>query len=158
MANMLTRTGCKIENLLSRIPEPLVALVIRLAVASVFWRSAQTKISGWELFGQHLKFFNVTDTTFLLFEYEYSLPLIPHKLAAYMATFGEFFLSLAVAFGLLTRFGALGLLLMTATIQIFVYPDAWNVHILWAGLLLYLVKNGGGRLSLDHLLCRRFCR
>jgi hypothetical protein len=33
----------------------------------VFWRSVQTKITGWELFGQSFKFFNLSPTTFMLF-------------------------------------------------------------------------------------------
>jgi putative oxidoreductase len=101
----------------SLIPEWLVALISRVAIATVFWRSVQTKIDGWELFGQNLKFWNITDSTFFLFQYEYTLPLLSSKIAAYLATFGEFFLSIAIAIGLLTRFSAIGLLVMTAVIQ-----------------------------------------
>ena len=52
--------------------------------------------------------------------------------------------------GLGTRFAALALLGMTLVIQVFVYPDAWPTHLSWAGLLLYLVGRGGGRLALDR--------
>ena len=51
---------------------------------------------------------------------------------------------------------ALALLLMTAVIEVFVYPDAWPTHLSWAGLLLPLVAFGGGRLSLDRWLGREF--
>ena len=157
MPHLIITTLNKLEELMQTIfPGWLVALLARISIASVFWRSAQTKISGWELFGQHWKFWNVSESTFLLFEYEYSVPLLPVKLAAYMATFGEFFLSLAIITGLLTRFSAIGLLAMTAVIQVFVYPDAWNVHILWAALLVYLVKNGGGAASFDAWLKKSF--
>jgi putative oxidoreductase len=54
--------------------------------------------------------------------------------------------------GLATRLSALGLLVMTAVIQIFVYPDAWMTHGLWAAPLLAVVARGPGRWSLDHLL------
>jgi putative oxidoreductase len=40
---------------------------------------------------------------------------------------------------------------MTAVIQLFVYPDSWSVHIFWAASLLYLIKCGGGTISIDHL-------
>jgi len=156
MTNVITNTLNRLSEKLALLPEWLVSLVIRFAVVSVFWRSAQTKISGWELFGQNFKFWNVSDSTFLLFDYEYSVPLLPVEFAAYSATFGEFFLSLAIFVGLLTRLSAVGLLVMTAVIQFFVYPDAWNVHILWAGLLLYLIKYGGGAVSVDHLLKKKF--
>ncbi len=154
MTGIFRSTCTSFEKLTQYLPEYVLALVARIAVASVFWRSAQTKISGWELFGQNWKFWNVSESAKLLFEYEYSVPLLPPELAAYMATLGEFLLSLALVLGVLTRFSALGLLLMTAVIQIFVYPDAWNVHILWAALLLYLIKHGAGALSVDAILKR----
>lgn len=44
---------------------------------------------------------------------------------------------------------------MTMVIQIFVYPDAWwTVHADWVGLLLVVIAQGPGALSLDHLLRR----
>ena len=60
----------------------------------------------------------------------------PYKMAAYLATFSEYFLSLAVVLGFATRLSALGLLIMTAVIQVFVYPESWSVHILWAAILV----------------------
>jgi putative oxidoreductase len=41
---------------------------------------------------------------------------------------------------------------MTAVIQIFVYPDAWMTHGLWAAALLAVVALGPGRISLDRIL------
>ncbi|MGY8814313.1 MAG: DoxX family protein [Gammaproteobacteria bacterium] len=146
----------KLNAWASIVPESIVALVIRFAIASVFWRSAQTKIDDWTMFGQNWKFWNVTDSTIFLFQYEYSLSFLPVKFAAYSATFGEFFLSLAIIVGLFTRFSAIGLIAMTLVIQFFVYPESWSVHILWAGLLLYLVKHGAGTVSLDHLIHKKF--
>ena len=54
--------------------------------------------------------------------------------------------------GLFARVGALGLLGMTAVIQIFVFPEAWVTHGLWATALLVVLAQGPGRVSLDHLL------
>ena len=156
MINKIAATLSHLSKKMTLLPEWIVSMAIRFTVASIFWRSVQTKISGWEVLGQNLKFWNVSESTFLLFEYEYSVPLLPVKLAAYLATFGEFFLSLAVVVGLLTRLSAVGFLVMTAVIQFFVYPDAWNVHILWAALLLYLIKHGGGIISLDYLFKKKF--
>jgi putative oxidoreductase len=141
-----------INQLCSKIPEDILALIARFAIGLVFWRSAQTKIDGTTILGQKWQFFNVSDSTFTLFEYEYELLLIPSDISAYMATYGEFFLGLAIMFGLLTRLSALGLLGMTLVIQIFVYPDAWPTHIMWLVPLLYLIKNGGGKLSVDNLI------
>jgi putative oxidoreductase len=58
--------------------------------------------------------------------------------------------------GLFTRFAALGMLIMTLVIQIFVYPNAFDTHGVWAVCLLFLMKYGAGPLSLDHLVARRF--
>ena len=133
------------------VTEFLLAIAVRVAIVNVFWNSAQTKINDWEVMGQSLKFFNLNDSTFFLFQYEYNVPLIPHNVAAYMATATEFFLSLAIALGFMTRLSALGLLGMTAVIQIFVYPSAWPEHLFWAIGLLYLVRYGAGPISVDGL-------
>jgi len=143
------------QKLTAIVPAWFVSLLCRLAIATPFWRSVQTKISGWELFGQSWKFWDLSASTFLLFDNEYPVPLLSSDVAAYMATFGEFFQSIAIVLGFLTRVSALGLLFMTSVIQLFVYPDAWSVHILWAALLVYLIRNGGGTLSIDHLLQRK---
>ncbi len=155
MANPISRFAFSARNIFSGIPEDLLAISARIAIATVFWNSAQTKISGGSFLDQSWNVFNLNQSTFMLFEYEYSLPLIPANIAAYMATFGEFFLSLAIIAGIATRLSATGLLAMTVVIQIFVYPDAWPTHILWATGLLYLIKYGPGHLSVDRLLFRK---
>lgn len=144
-----------IDNLLAKVPQYILLMVARIAIASVFWRSVQTKISGWEFLGQHWQFYNINQSTFLLFEYEYDLPLLSPEVAAYLGTFAEFFLPLAIVFGLFTRLSALGLMVMTASIQFLVYPDAWPTHILWLVPLLVLLKYGAGTFSLDTLLFRK---
>ena len=50
---------------------------------------------------------------------------------------------------------------MTAVIEIFVYPQAWQTHIQWAAMLivlLVLLCRGPGTLSLDHWLWQRIGR
>ena len=133
------------RNLAERIPYSVVALVARIAVASVFWRSGQTKVSG----------FGLRDQTLFLFREEYNVPLLPPDFAAYLATIAEHALSVFLLVGLASRLCALGLILMTAVIQLFVYPDGWPDHILWFGLLLLIVARGPGAISIDHLLWRR---
>jgi len=124
------------------IPDALVALMLRVFPALVFWQSGQTKVEG----------FAIKDSTWFLFENEYALPLIPPELAAVMATVAEHLLPVLLILGLLTRLSALGLLMMTAVIQVFVYPDAWMTHGLWAAPLLAVVARGPGRWSLDRLV------
>ena len=136
----------------SLVPQWFILLSLRTSIFLIFWLSVQTKITGGTIFGQHLFFWNLTDNTFLLFEYEYDVPFLPATIAAYLATIGEFFLSLGIIFGLFTRFSALGLILMTVVIQ-YAYPN-WQTHLLWLGMLLVLLKYGGGLISLDKALVR----
>ena len=131
----------KLNLTLSTIPDAPVALMLRVFPALVFWQSGQTKVEG----------FTLKDSTWFLFEHEYALPLIPHVVAAVMATMAEHLLPVLLILGLFTRLSALGLLGMTAVIQIFVYPDAWMTHGLWAAPLLAVVARGPGRWSVDHM-------
>src|SRR5439155_2824355 len=132
-----------IRGALERVPYSLLALPLRVAVATVFWNSAMTKLANW-------------NTALALFEDEYQLPLIPPEIAAYMAVSIELTTPVLLVLGLATRFAALVLLGMTAVIEIFVYPLAWPDHIQWAAMLLVLLCRGAGALSLDHLAWRRF--
>lgn len=132
--------------LLDQIPHWLIAVLARIGIAQVFWASGRTKVEGLAL----------KDSTFFLFESEYQVPFLPPALAAYMATVAEHVFPVLLVIGLASRFSALALLGMTAVIQLFVYPGAWTVHILWAAILLYIAARGPGAVSLDHLLARRF--
>lgn len=127
---------------LDRIPDAPVALMLRLFPALVFWQSGRTKVEG----------LSIKDSTWFLFETEYALPVIPHEVAAVLATVAEHLLPVLLILGLCTRLSALGLLGMTAVIQIFVYPDAWMTHGLWAAPLLAVAARGPGQWSADHLI------
>jgi putative oxidoreductase len=134
------RLAATLERLL---PHDLLALVDRFGIAAVFFLSGRTKVDGW---------LTVSDGAHALFRDEYRLPLLPPELAAHLAAYAEHLFPVLLVLGLMTRLSALALLGMTAVIQGFVYPDAWPTHLSWAGLLLYLVARGPGRLSLDRLL------
>jgi putative oxidoreductase len=45
---------------------------------------------------------------------------------------------------------------MTLVIQLFVYPNAYPTHGVWAAVLLLLVAKGPGLLAIDHLIARRY--
>ena len=132
------------NTLMSAIPYALVALIGRISIAAVFWRSGQTKLEGW----------HVSESAIELFRDEFKLSLIDPTIAAYLATFAEHFFPVLLVIGLATRFSALALLIMTLVIQIFVYPDAWPTHGSWAAIFLMLMALGAGRISLDALIAR----
>ncbi len=73
---------------------------------------------------------------------------------ATLAGIGEIVLPILLVLGIGTRFAALGILAMTAIIQLTV-PEGWaNFHLPWAAMALTLVVFGAGALSLDRLLSR----
>jgi putative oxidoreductase len=127
---------------LDAVPYSLLALPLRLAVATVFWNSGTTKLANW-------------DATLDLFENEYKLPLIPPDIAAHLGTAVELTTPVLLVLGLLTRPAAAVLLGMTLTIEIFVYPQAWPTHIQWAAMILVLLCRGAGALSLDAVISRK---
>jgi len=128
---------------LDRIPYALLAIPLRLAVATVFWNSAQSHLANW-------------DTTLYLFETDYALPFLPPGPAAYLAVTIEVVTPILLVLGLLTRAATFVLLGMTTVIEVFVYPEAWPTHIQWAAMLFVLLARGPGKLSLDWLIRRRF--
>lgn len=146
-ARTATAVFAALQTLATRLlPVSVQLLAARLALAAIFFLSGRTKVEGW---------FTLKDSTIDLFRYEYMLPLISPEVAAPLATFAEHALPMLLVAGLFTRTTALGLLGMTAVIQLFVYPLAWPTHLSWAALLLPLVSQGAGKFSFEHLLSSR---
>ena len=131
-----------------RIPEAIALLLLRVALAGVFWRSGQTKV----LEGGFLQ---IDPSQYDLFASEFSgLPLDP-AIAVPITVFAEHFFPMLLLFGIATRFSAGALFVMTLVIQLFVFPDAWwPVHSLWAAMAAILIVRGGGLFSLDAVAAR----
>ncbi|MFD2058887.1 DoxX family protein [Mesorhizobium calcicola] len=133
----------RIIKLPERIPFSLIQLAARVAVAHVFWQSAQTKLASWPV-------------TLQLFANEYNLPFVDPSIAAPLATAAELTGSVLIFLGLFSRLGALMLLGVVLVIQIFVFPENWAEHLLWASLLLLVLTRGPGAFSLDYVAERTF--
>jgi len=127
---------------------PLLALAVRLWVANIFFKSGLTKIQSW-------------DTTVALFTYEYHVPLLSPEFAALLGTAVELVFPVLLAIGLGTRVSAAVLFAFNA-VAVISYPELNAVglkdHFYWGALLLVTLFYGPGRLSLDCLLCRRWCK
>jgi putative oxidoreductase len=149
LAALVTRA----EGLLASVPQSLPLLALRFALAIPFFKSGLTKWDGFLTLSQGARF---------LFEQEFKLHIfgseIPYPFPLAMATaagIGELVLPILLILGLATRFAALGLLLMTAIIQLTI-PDGWaNFHLPWAAMALALVVFGGGRIAIDRLVMPR---
>lgn len=137
----------RIEGWMAAIPRSLPLLALRVALAVPFYRSGLTKWDGFLQLSGGAEFLFASEFRLHIFgsQYPYPFPTI----AAYAAGIAEIVLPVLLVLGLFTRFAALGLLLMTAVIQITV-PEGWaNFHLPWAAMALALVVFGGGRIALD---------
>ncbi len=128
-----------------RIGEAVALLLLRVALAGIFWRSGRTKVVEGSVL-------QIDPVQYDLFASEFSgLPLDP-VIAVPLTTFAEHLFPLLLLFGLATRLSAAALLVMTLVIQIFVFPDAWwPVHSLWAAMAAMLIVRGGGLFALDRI-------
>lgn len=142
--NRLATRATWVIGWFEHIPYWLIAVTCRVALAQVFWSSAQAHLANWQ-------------TTLFLFENDYALPFLPPAFAANMALVIELVVPVLLLLGLATRFAALVIFGMTLVIEIFVYPQAWPTHIQWASMMLVLMAYGAGPLSLDWLIRRWAC-
>ena len=143
----LVHLARRFRDLANRIPYSAVALLARAAIATIFWRAANSKIGNFDL-------------TIALFQDEYlrTLPFLPAAPMAYLATAVEFAMPALILVGLATRLATLPLIGMALFIQLFVYPTSWPDHLIWITLLGLLLARGPGAISADALLARQFDR
>jgi putative oxidoreductase len=165
-------TGLTVDSFIaacSSVPYALVALGLRLIMARVFFLDGQTRIEGTRLSFSLQDYVNldflrgfdfsvvlplqVKAQTFTAFAVQYPPIPVPPVLAAYLVSYAEFILPIMLVLGLGTRFAALGLLIMTAMISIFVMPQALlSTHIYWAAILMVMISLGAGQISADHVI------
>ncbi len=129
--------------------KPLVDLTARWWVAWIFFKSGLTKIHGW-------------DSTVMLFQYQYHVPLLSPYFAAILGTTAELILPVLLAIGLGSRIMILIFfaynLVCVISYHFLWTPDGWNglaQHINWGIILALLMTHGSGKLSLDYWLRRR---
>lgn len=132
---------------LDRLCAPVLDLIVRVTIGLVFFRSGLQKLQDWE-------------STIFLFADEYKVPLLAPELAATLGTFNELVMPLLLFVGLASRLAALPLMGMTLIIQ-FVLGGANPAfdkaeHFFWLILLATIVIRGPGKLSVDHLISRKF--
>lgn len=108
--------------------------------------SGLTKIQSWQ-------------TTLMLFEYEYAVPLISFELAAWLATAAELTLPVLLVLGVLTRPAALALFVLNV-VAMTSYPDlsiAGNKeHMMWGFMIASLFFYGAGKVSIDYWATRKY--
>ncbi|MFM9890536.1 MAG: FAD-dependent oxidoreductase [Rickettsiales bacterium] len=120
-----------------RVLAPVMDLIRRISIAQAFFISGALKLGNW-------------DTALYLAANEYPLSWIDPVSAAYLGVAIEIICPVLLVLGLMTRFAALPLLILTAIAQIAYHPV--NAQAFWIIILGYWVVMGAGRNSLDHLL------
>ena len=130
-------------GLLGRFPLAVLVFGLRLGVGATFFKSGLVKIASWQ-------------QTIALFRDEYRVPVLPPELAATLGAAAELICPVLIVAGIGARFGAAALLGMTFVIQVFVYPENWAEHLTWASIFAYVLTQGPGALSVDHLVRRAY--
>jgi putative oxidoreductase len=126
---------------LARFPLSIIQLAGRVGVGAVFFKAGLLKYNSFEF-------------TVLLFRDEYKVPLLDPTVAARIAMIQELTIPIFLFLGLATRLATIPLLGMIAVIQTFVYPNAYNDHLVWGSILVLVLTRGPGVFSLDYLIER----
>jgi len=126
---------------LARFPLSILLLAGRIGVGATFFKAGLLKYNSFEF-------------AVKLFQEEYRLPLLDPAVAARMAMIQELSLPILLFLGLATRVATIPLLGMIAVIQTFVYPNAYNDHLVWGSILVLVLTRGPGVFSLDYLIER----
>ena len=125
---------------------PLLDIIIRIWVAKVFFQSGLVKIQSWE-------------STLMLFEYEYQVPVMSPLLAAWLATSTELILPVLLFLGLLSRPTALVLFVFNI-VAVVSYPDISAAgikdHMLWGLMLAFTSIHGPGKISMDYWIYKQY--
>ncbi len=142
-------------------------LPLRLLLAYEFGNAGLKKFNG------HNWFANYQDN--FLFPFN----VVPVEISWFMATWAEILGGFCLIFGLFTRFWALALIIISiVAISGVHWPDNWHslselwesyaisrksdahgnfrVPLLFIAMLLPLLFRGAGKLSLDHIIAKRF--
>ena len=138
---------------LARVASAIAPPLLRLALALPFFRSGLTRWDGFLSLSPSAAYLFAEEFKLHIFGAVYGFPA--PVVVAHLVGTAEIVLPILLVLGLGTRFVALGLLAMTAVIQL-VVPTGWaNFHLPWAAMAIAIIALGGGRLSLDHLIARR---
>jgi len=136
---------CVFERVLAH-AKPIADMGLKLWVANVFFKSGLTKVESF-------------DTTLMLFEDEYAVPLLSPVFAAYVGTVAELVLPIMLVLGLGGRLIPFALFIFNIVAAIS-YPDLSSAgvqdHWIWGLMLFALMANGSGKLSLDHFVIKRW--
>src|SRR5271166_2738627 len=118
---------------------PKVDVLIRLALAEIFFVSGVLKLTNWK-------------TALDLAAYEYPVSFMSPVTAAYVGVSIEVGGAVLLALGFMTRYAAVPMLILSLVIQ-FAYKP-FDSQLFWAALFGWYAIQGAGPISVDSLLRR----
>jgi putative oxidoreductase len=163
--DMLVKLKNRIVGMLDPTGDWVALLPIRLLMAYEFGKAGMMKFNGNNWFANYQDNF--------LFPFNY----VPVEVSWFMATWAEILGGLCLFFGLFTRFWAFSLIIVSiVAISGVHWPDDWSsftelwkgyaitnkgfgnyrVPLLFIAMLVPLVFQGPGKLSIDKLLAKKF--
>jgi len=163
--DMLVKLKNQVLGILNPAGDWVALLPIRLLMAHEFYKAGMWKFHGNNWFASAQDNF--------LFPFNY----IPVEISWFMATWAEILGGLSLFIGLFTRFWAFSLIIVSiVAISGVHWPDEWSslaelwkgyaitdkgfgnfrVPLLFIAMLFPLVFSGAGKLSLDHIIAKKF--
>ncbi len=144
----------KLTGYANRIGEWLPHLAIRLLLA---WEFGE---SGWEKFKGENWFADIQG------KFPFPFDLVPANISWFLATWSELLGAVALVIGLFTRFFSVSLFILTVVAWASVHAgngynvcdNGFKLPLMYLVLLLPLIFQGPGKLSLDHVLWKRLHR
>jgi len=155
----------RVVNVLDPAGDWIALLPIRLLMAYEFGKAGMMKFNGNNWFA------NVQD------DFPFPFNVVPVEISWFLATWAEILGAVGLVLGLFTRFWAISLVILTiVAISGVHWPDNYSsfselwkgysvsdkgfgnyrIPLLFLAMLFPLVFKGAGKLSLDHVLTKRF--
>lgn len=163
--NKLVALWNRVTGILDPAGDWVALLPIRLLMAYEFGKAGMMKLNGKNWFA------NIQDN------FPFPFDVIPVEISWFIATWAEILGAFGLVLGLFTRFWAISLVILSVVAIAGVHwPDDWNslaelwkgyavsnkgfgnyrIPLLFIAMLIPLIFTGAGKLSLDHILAKRF--
>ena len=130
----------------------IALLGLRLVLAWEFWGAGIHKFNGQNWFGEIVQ------------DFPFPFNFIPVSISWFLATWTEIVGALALVIGLATRFWAAGLIILDLVAWASVHMDngynvcdnGYKLPLLYLLMLIPLMLNGPGKLSVDYLFAKAY--
>jgi putative oxidoreductase len=151
MTILVSATQWSFERL-NRGGEYLSMLGLRLLLAYEYWESGVAKFSGSNWFAE------------IQGQFPFPFSVVPPEISWFLATWSELLGAVALVIGLGTRFFSASLIILTivawasvhAGLGYNVCSNGFKLPLIYLVMFIPLLLSGPGKLSLDHLIAKRF--